>query len=355
MEIAPMPQTRSLRIRLIDLCVVVGMFAVLGGLTMPIVIRIREAAHKIECASNLRAIAIAAHNYHTDFSRLPPGWLGPNPDGPDPSRSPNIGVLALLEPYMESDNVFKRMYLQTELNALTDGTSNLTPPADVPWWKLTKPGADASNLELARIRRKMFECPSYRESREHVGSILAVHIYAAGAPEKFLFPTMLNCAERPEVGELARSNYLGVAGCIGRVGEKDVITGTGVPMCGVYAGIFGNRTIMTLGQLTVMDGTSNTLMFGESLGGSTAEGGGAYTFSWFAGALPTYYGLPRGRELPWYCFSSPHGKVVQFAFADGSTRGLRRARSAELFGDDWFILQQLAGYKDGNNSGSWSN
>jgi uncharacterized protein DUF1559 len=345
-----MPPSRSLGIRLIDVAVVVGIFAVLAGLTMPIILKVRDAANKMLCASNLRQIAIAAHNYHNDYSCLPPGWLGPNPDGPDPSRSPNVGVLVEMIPYMESDNFYKCLYYQRDLKARTDGSSNLTPPADVPWWKLTAPGG-ASNLQLARTRLKMYECPSYRESREHIGSILAVHIYAPEAPEGFLRQPMLIYADRPEVGELARLNYLGVAGCISRLDDKQVMKGSALPLCAVYDGIFGNRSCHTLGQLAVQDGTSNTLMFGESCGGSGPEGGGAYTFSWFAGALPTYYGMPRGRNLPWYCFSSPHVSVVQFAFADGSTRGIRRARTAELYGDDWFLFQQLAGRRDGNSSG----
>ncbi len=65
------------------------------------------------CASNLRQIATAAHNYHNDYSKLPPGQYGAvRANGGttlpvDFTRGPNIGVLAVLLPYMEQDNLFK--------------------------------------------------------------------------------------------------------------------------------------------------------------------------------------------------------------------------------------------------------
>jgi hypothetical protein len=120
-----------------------------------------------------------------------------------------------------------------------------------------------------------------------------------------------------------------------------------------------NRSENTLGQLTVQDGASNTLMFGETLGG-TGIGLRRYSLSWAGvGALPTYLGLGRGDKAPdegggeWYRFSSNHRAVVYFCFGDGSVRGVRFGTTAtKLFtytdrDADWFLLHQLAGRRDG--------
>jgi prepilin-type processing-associated H-X9-DG protein len=78
-----------------------------------------------------------------------------------------------------------------------------------------------------------------------------------------------------------------------------------------------------------------------------------YEGSWMGiGAGGTVAGLPAVKEPPWYCFGSRHAAVVQFAFADGSVRGVRRGATADIAtpSADWFLLQQIAGYKDGFNA-----
>ena len=106
---------------------------------------------------------------------------------------------------------------------------------------------------------------------------------------------------------------------------------------------------MTLANVSAADGTSQTLFIGEQSGVSDGSGsfsptvdfnyiggGGAPTFS---GAL----GLPRGRM---YQFSSAHPGIVQFAFGDGSVRPFSPGQTATIGGADWYLLQQLAGYKE---------
>jgi hypothetical protein len=115
-----------------------------------------------------------------------------------------------------------------------------------------------------------------------------------------------------------------------------------------------NRSSLTLGQLSVKDGTSNTLMFGEALGG-TGIGGRNHAFTWMGcGALPTAWGLGRANREPldhggadWYRFSSRHTAVVQFCFGDGSVRGICRGTSTTLFTPDWHVLCSLSGVNDG--------
>jgi prepilin-type processing-associated H-X9-DG protein len=77
--------------------------------------------------------------------------------------------------------------------------------------------------------------------------------------------------------------------------------------------------------------------------------------SWMAGGgLGTYLGLGRSRTAILTQFSGWHPNGVLFCFADGSVRIIRYGKTQREFGTehshDWYLLQELAGYRDGMNS-----
>jgi prepilin-type N-terminal cleavage/methylation domain-containing protein/prepilin-type processing-associated H-X9-DG protein len=149
---------------LIELLVVIAIIAILIGLLLPAVQKIREAANRMKCTNNLKQIALAAHNYHDVNSEFPPGW---------DNMGMSFGPLVWLLPFIEQDNLCNSM--------------NMMMP-------ITDPSNAASQKTVVRI----YQCPSDRQNpMPSLGASTSYYGNAGNIPIFVIVPGVNNSPPGP--------------------------------------------------------------------------------------------------------------------------------------------------------------
>lgn len=294
---------------LIELLIVTAMIAVILGMLIPAVQRVREAAERAQCANNLKQIGLALHNYNDAMHSLPPGTEDPAP-GIGPTRS-NWAIQLL--PYLELDSLYRK-YDNAHYN--------------------TEP----SNKPVRESLVKVYNCPSDPES--------GLFVQPATGPGSTV--DFVTSNYRAMAGKSDFKNYFEFV----NNPKSDVPSASNLPIGwrGPMHIVMREAGLFTESLATIPDGTGNTILVGE-YATSTAprrRAMWAYSFSSYSlgSAVPDSrtlipdfnrcaFTLGAGELACSRGWSSYHagGSIINFLMCDGSVRSISNGIQVDIFAD----------------------
>jgi prepilin-type N-terminal cleavage/methylation domain-containing protein len=294
---------------LIELLVVIAIIAMLAALLLPAVQQAREAARRAQCLNSLKQIVLAMHNYESAFKCFPPGYISPGTGSGQNGNLPEPAMLNTTISRQKTQTTITQWYMAPEwgwqsfiLANMGEGTINL----DFSQPKFGTTGYISPNEQYIRTPVPSYKCPSA--------------VLPSG---------------RPGAGMSQGWEYSTYRGCMGAYVPPNPNNPPNVPI--VPNGMLYDGSAVRMSDVT--DGTSNTLMLGDSLFGYWADGYSCCVRVWDDPGHPdlwdTYWQVPLPANnqvlLQFFSFGSSHNGLGCFALVDGSTKSVSKTVDVNIF------------------------